>query len=56
MLAEAAMGIKINAQLEDTEYIRNVHRYESNPSFRLLYTIILLLSRHACLSGYPRLL
>lgn len=26
IICEAAMGIKINAQLEDTEYIRNVHR------------------------------
>ena len=27
MDVEAAMGIKVNAQLEDTKYIRNVQRY-----------------------------
>jgi hypothetical protein len=35
-MAEAAMGIKINAQLEDSEYIRNVHKYETYYPFFIL--------------------
>ena len=51
-MAEAAMGIKINAQLEDTEYIRNVHKYKS---YCLFHFVIILLS--LCVSPeFPKLL